>query len=346
MIGGERRDLSVCSDELPSPCFFIELCVKTPECSSLMINTIVLGDCLEELKKLPDNSVDAIVTDPPYGIKIKKWDVRVDIHSFLKECIRVSKGYIVFFGQFPTMTEWLIEASRLKLHPLEHVTWVKRNQVPVHKQRLTRTHEEIFFFGVKGTKTFHLVKGPYSDVSPPGILLETSTIVSLQRQVSLLETWIKTGKRPVRVASNKGQEMGGNNRLKGKDKRGNNIDVNFSNVWSFLPPKHSRERRYDGQYFHPCEKPVEVMKRIIEMTVPASGGIVCDPFAGSGSTLIAAIDLGVNYIGIEQDPSYFDIAQKRVNSQLLGKVNSRSQETIPYRYSSSEEPYVQTSLFD
>lgn len=277
----------------------------------IMKNEIIQGDCLEILKSFPDNSVDAVVTDPPYGIGIKDWDSEVAIHEFLKEAKRISRGFIVFFGQFPTMAKWLIEAERIRLHPLEHVTWVKRNEVPVHKHRLTRTHEEIFFYGVKGAKTFHQVKGAYSDVKPPGLLFETTTIEGIKRRLSYFETWAKTGVQPIYKHNNQHQEWGGT-RLKCNSTY-SNLECNFSNAWSFLPPTQTPGRRTKGEYYHPCEKPVEVMKRILEMTVKP-GGIVCDPFCGSGSTLLAAIDLEIDYIGIEQNPEYIATAHRRIAS--------------------------------
>ena len=67
-----------------------------------MENKVIQGDCLEELKNLEDNSVDAIVTDPPYGLSFmgKKWDYDVPSVEIWKECLRVLKpgGYLLSFA--------------------------------------------------------------------------------------------------------------------------------------------------------------------------------------------------------------------------------------------------------
>lgn len=72
----------------------------------------------------------------------------------------------------------------------------------------------------------------------------------------------------------------------------------------------------DGQYQHPTEKPVELMERIIEMLTPPDGTVL-DPFAGSGTTLVAARNLGRRAIGIEQSREYCDIAVRRLAQQVM-----------------------------
>lgn len=64
--------------------------------------------------------------------------------------------------------------------------------------------------------------------------------------------------------------------------------------------------------FHPTEKPVQLMRAVIEWT----SGHVCDPFMGSGTTGVAAVKLGRNFTGIELEPKYFDIACRRISEAL------------------------------
>ena len=64
---------------------------------------------------------------------------------------------------------------------------------------------------------------------------------------------------------------------------------------------------------HPTVKPLELMEKLVKLTVPKGyGNIVLDPFAGSGTTLVAAKNLGINYLGIEINQEYVNIAQKRL----------------------------------
>jgi site-specific DNA-methyltransferase (adenine-specific) len=64
---------------------------------------------------------------------------------------------------------------------------------------------------------------------------------------------------------------------------------------------------------HPTVKPIELMKYLIKLVTP-QGGIVLDPFNGSGSTGCAAVELGCEYVGIELDPAYVEIAKKRIEA--------------------------------
>ena len=68
-----------------------------------MINQVIHGDRFEVLKDIPGGSIDAVITDPPYGIGLAKWDSVVDIPLFTKEVKRVTNGFYAFFGQMPTI---------------------------------------------------------------------------------------------------------------------------------------------------------------------------------------------------------------------------------------------------
>jgi DNA modification methylase len=78
----------------------------------------------------------------------------------------------------------------------------------------------------------------------------------------------------------------------------------------------SRERNkgLDKPSSHPTVKPIALMKYIITLLAPPGNPILLDPFAGSGSTLIAAKELGISAIGIEKEPEYAEIAQKRLEN--------------------------------
>ena len=80
-----------------------------------------------------------------------------------------------------------------------------------------------------------------------------------------------------------------------------------------MPPSFAIK---DGEYLHPTEKPIAIMERLVEM-LTQEGGIVLDPFLGSGTTALAAKQEGRHYIGIEQDPGYCEIARKRLEAILL-----------------------------
>lgn len=97
---------------------------------TLELNKIHYGNCFDLLPLIPDASVDAIITDPPYGVlKGHKIETNVDIPRFFAECKRVMKpnAFMCFFGQMPTFTYWMLGAMESGLKYKDHVIWVKRN---------------------------------------------------------------------------------------------------------------------------------------------------------------------------------------------------------------------------
>ena len=84
----------------------------------------------------------------------------------------------------------------------------------------------------------------------------------------------------------------------------------------FYCAKASKADREDGNV-HPTVKPTDLMAYLCRLVTP-TGGIVLDPFMGSGSTIKAALSEGFRAIGIERDPSYYAIAERRLNSAQLG----------------------------
>jgi site-specific DNA-methyltransferase (adenine-specific) len=282
------------------------------------LNRIVLGDAIEFLKSLPDNSVEAVITDPPYGIGVAEWDKPINIDEFMRECKRVSRDFFAFFGQMPTLADWLHVAKQHKLHYLEHVTWVKRNLVPVHAKRLNRTHEDIVIYSTGGAKLFHSTTGVYSDVKLPGVLDDAVSYESVERYINELHRWIRTGQQSMKKRSSKRQEMFDNpSRLRGdKYDPSCRLEVNFTNVWSFRQGVFQKGRAGKADYLHPNEKPVEVLKRLVEMCSPV-GGTVLDPFMGSGTTAIACIETGRNFIGTEREPGYHKICLERIEKAKI-----------------------------
>ena len=113
-----------------------------------MVSQVLHGDCLELMKAIPGKSVDAVITDPPYGIGVSHWDTVIDIPAFTAEVKRVSKDFYCFFGQMPTVVNWINEANNQKMKYREHITWVKRNVTP--SGRLSRCQESIFIYGDRG----------------------------------------------------------------------------------------------------------------------------------------------------------------------------------------------------
>jgi len=273
------------------------------------INQIICGDCLEVMKGIPDNSIDSILTDPPYGFGLDTWDKKIDIKSFTKQIDRIMKktGFYIFFGQMPTVIDWINEAN-IYFKFKEHITWVKRTCLP--SKRLMRGHEEIFIYAKDGMK-FYQNKGNYEDIKVPGIMFDVISIEAIKRYISSLRAEIKTGKLSMRSHSNKGNKI--YKRLWGWDVKSSRAPeyANFTNVWSFLPENQKTFNK--KEYGHPMQKPILLIKRLIEM-LSLKDMIIFDPFLGSGTTAVACKELGRKYIGIELNKEYCEIAKNRINT--------------------------------
>lgn len=98
------------------------------------VNKILLGDCLEELKKLDDNSVDAIVTDPPYGLSFmgKKWDYDVPSQEIWEECLRVLKpgGYLLSFAGTRTQHRMAVRIEDAGFEIRDMIAWIYGSGFP------------------------------------------------------------------------------------------------------------------------------------------------------------------------------------------------------------------------
>jgi site-specific DNA-methyltransferase (adenine-specific) len=277
-----------------------------------MINQIIHGDCFEVLKTIPDKSIDAVITDPPYGIGLAKWDTVVDIPLFTKEVKRITNGFYAFFGQMPTMVNWINEANNEKLHYCEHISWVKR--LTVQSSRIGRSHESIIVYSL-GKKKFYKTKGRYEDVKLPGIHVDTNTLEGLDRYIKDLRLKLLKGTAHNHRCYSESR-LPEYKRFTAQGDRSPEF-ANFTNVWSFLPPTQSKRPNHQNntEVCHPTGKPLEIMKRLVEMLTP-EGGTVLDPFCGSGTTAVACKELGRNYICIEKELDYYQIAYQRINQPV------------------------------
>jgi site-specific DNA-methyltransferase (adenine-specific) len=267
------------------------------------IVTLHHGDALDVLRTLPDASVHAVVTDPPYGYGIDTWDVPIDTDMLTREIQRVCTGFYAVFGQMPAIRVFDDSARSHGLHFCDHVVWVKRHANPGY--RLSRSHESIYIYATGKRKTFYQTDGRYEDVKLPGVLTATVSMEAIDRYIK--DLWRKAhGMDTTKKPSKTRQKIHGRFATV-VDNRSPEY-CNYTNVWSFLPPM-LRER--NGKYQHPTEKPLSVMLRLIEMLTPEDG-IVLDPFAGSGTTGVAALRAGRQFVGVEMDAAYFAIAQQRI----------------------------------
>lgn len=235
---------------------------------------LMLGDCLERMKEIPDGSVDMVLCDPPYGTTACKWDSIIPLEPMWEQLKRVIKpnGAIVMTAGQPFTTTLI--ASNMKMFKY---CWVFGKSLPVGhgyaKYRPMSNHEDIVVFSNGGGKT------PYNPQKTPREKPRTYTrkSASLSGSSSMTshdgETRILDGKNPTTI------QMFNTSIQRGK--------------------------------VHPTQKPVELMEYLIK-TYTNEGETVLDFTFGSNTTGVACKNLNRKYIGIEMDENYFNIGKDRM----------------------------------
>ena len=243
---------------------------------------LIKGDCLEVMKTIESGSIDAIITDPPYGTTACKWDSVIDFKLMWEQLNRIIKpnGAIVLFGSEPFSSA--LRMSNIKNYKYDW-KWdkVKPSSFMNAKNAPMKKIEDICVFS-KGT----IANGskrlmPYY---PQG--LQVCGKIRPPRNDSV-RNGSTIGKRPSRANSYK-QEF-----------------TNYPNqliIFSF-----------ETKPIHPTQKPVALMEYLIK-TYTNENEIVLDFTMGSGSTGVACKNTNREFIGIEQDDKYFEIATNRINS--------------------------------
>ena len=215
------------------------------------LNKIYCMDCLEGLKKIPDNSVDLIVTDPPYGLDITKtgfiggenlakvrdygisnWDLKIPSDEIFHHMFRVSENQVIFGGNY--FLDFLGKTKCI-------VTWDKGRR---------------------------------------GLNFADCEII-----------WTSFNK-PSRI---------------------------INHIWDGMRQENMsrKEKRY-----HPTQKPVPVMRRLIEW-FSEEKNIILDPFMGSGTTAVACKQLNRNFLGFEINQKYVDIANRRLEQGTLHTLTNQ-----------------------
>ena len=218
-----------------------------------LLNTVTQGDCLEVMKRIPDGSVDTILTDIPYGAVSRDSnglrnldkgvadEFNLDMNTLLNELYRVTRGQIIIFcgkEQFSDIFEFFAN----KKGTTRPIVWEKTNPSPMNGQY-------VYLSGVE------------------------------------LAVWFKPRGRKVFNAHCKNTVL-----------------------------KHSNGSRK----FHPTQKNIDLWEELI-LDNTLEGEVILDPFIGSGTTAIAAINTNRNFIGIELEPKYVEIAKRRIDEALTKK---------------------------
>ncbi|KAB2919511.1 MAG: site-specific DNA-methyltransferase [Hyphomicrobiaceae bacterium] len=268
------------------------------------VNRVLVGDCLEELAKLPAASIDLVFADPPYNLQLERdllrpnntkvdgvddeWDKFSSFadydrfsRAWLGECRRVLKpdGALWVIGSYHNIFRLGVALQDLGFWIQNDVIWRKTNPMPNFRgRRFTNAHETLIWAGrdQKSRVTFNY-----------------------------------------------------------EAMKALNDDLQMRSDWLF-PICSGPERLKDGKgrKAHPTQKPEALLHRLLLATTNP-GEVVLDPFFGTGTTGTVAKRLGRRWIGIERDPGYAAAAAERI-----GKVRPLSPSSLETAKSKRHEPRV------
>lgn len=283
---------------------------------------ILLGDCLELIKDIPNGSIDAVITDPPYTDgKTNVLDghilhTQMDINQFTKEVYRVLKpnSFYAFFGQMPTILAWYNSAVENGFKFRIDIVWCKKKGGQGGNLALKKSHELIYIFS-KGSPNYFKTNSNYSDVSQGLVEYNLKDIESIFRQLSYYKGIAEGRKLQDFVISadtndDYFQKKGGFKK-KMKGKAFGNDNLMFNSVWAFSTHNNKHRNPETGQIKHPTVKSIPLMERLIEL-LSEKNEVILDPYSGSGTTAIACLNTNRQFIVMEKEQKYYDIILKRV----------------------------------
>ena len=241
-----------------------------------------LGDCLEVMKSIPDNSIDAIITDPPYGTTACKWDSVIDFDLMWEQLNRIIKpnGAIVLFGSEPFSSA--LRMSNIKNYKYDWIWKKNRSQGFMNAKKQPLKDNEII-------SVFYKKQCAYN---PQGL-------IEVNKLKSNAGTKNNTGSKE------NGDKTSANNSIKNKQ---------YIQTHSNYPNRIIEFKNTGNKQKHPTQKPIALMEYLIK-TYTNENETVLDFTMGSGSTGVAAKNLNRNFIGIEMDDNYFKIATERINKE-------------------------------
>jgi modification methylase len=284
------------------------LAPNAPSTKILPFNVILQGDCVTEMARLPDKSVDMIFADPPYNLQLggdlfrpegsrvdavdDEWDKFESLTSYdnftrdwLEQARRILKdnGTIWVIGSYHNIYRVGALLQDADFWILNDIVWRKTNPMPNFRgTRFTNAHETLLWCAKdeKARYTFNY-----------------RAMKALNDDLQMRSDWVL----PI---------CAGGERLKGDD----------------------------GSKAHPTQKPEALLYRIL-LACTKPGDVVLDPFFGTGTTGAVARRLGRRWIGIEREPEYVKVARQRIDSTL--PLDESAMKTVPDK---REQPRVAFGL--
>ena len=240
------------------------------------INKIILGDAIEIMRQIPDDSIDVTFADPPFNLK-KKYNSYYDKHEvqvylawckeWLNEMVRITKPTgSIFVHNIP---KWLIPFGSFLNEIAIFRHWIAWDAMglPLGKTLLPNHYGILYYVKSEKFKFYD----------------------------------VRTLHKRCRVCEYVLQDYGG------KKAQMHKFGPLVSDVWTDIHRIRHKIRRDE----HPCQLPVHLLERLLLMSTEERD-IVLDPFIGTGTTAIAAKKLCRNFIGIDIDPKYVEITNRKL----------------------------------
>ncbi|MDX2083014.1 MAG: site-specific DNA-methyltransferase [Rickettsiales bacterium] len=278
------------------------------------IVTLYEGDCLDFLKKIPDKSTQLVVTSPPYNVG-KEYEKKIKIEKYLEfqkkvigECHRILKDE----GSICWQVGNYIDSGQII--PIDTLIY------PIFSELGMQMRNRIIWHFGHGLHAQKRLSGRYETIN-----------------------WFTKTKNyffnldPIRIP----QKYPNKKYFKGLKKGQlscNPLGKNPSDIWEIPNVKNNHVEKTS----HPCQFPVELVERLI-LSMTKTDDLVLDPFAGSGTTFVAALIHKRRCAGSEIENKYIKIAKKRIESALNDEAKIRSMKKEIYK-----EPLIikQNDLFD
>jgi len=353
--------------------------------------TLILGDCLEAMAEMEPDSVDAVVTDPPYGLGFmgKKWDVMPPGGEVAAAMLRVLKPahYLLAFGGTRTHHRLMVALEDAGFEIRDCLMWLYGSGFPKGKGQLKPAYEPIILCRKPGGKVRALgidecrieATDGFEKAwdKPVSTNISAGSYVNPERHhIVDLSAYKPSGRWPANIVID--EEAGalideqsgpcktgrlsphhGNGALPRKDgwgfRQGTQVNREYGGDSGgasrfYYCAKASRSERNAGcegleakqrdlsrnadqpsmnggegnpfnrgvvpvSNHHPTVKPVALMRWLVRLICPP-GGLVLDPFMGSGTTGVACMQEGREFIGVECEPEYIAIAEARISHSL------------------------------
>lgn len=283
--------------------------------------TLLKGNCEEVMEELESNSINAVVSDPPYLYLKHKFDIPFDENKVFGEWKRLLKNnsIVAFFGRGDAFFRWNLILDKLGFKFKETAVWEKENGSN-YLNNFLRIHEDISFRSL-GNAYLRREYIDYLEYNINKNKLDRIVDVWKSLRIALnnknkddVIKYIETGIREFNCESKRKYEITAKKHLRSKREVNLFKTVKVGKIETSI----MRCNREQYKYQHPTQKPVALMERIVKL-VSDENDTILDPFMGGGSTGVACINTNRKFIGIELDDEYFDTAVKRVSKAYQDK---------------------------